>query len=78
MNFSAYSIKNPLIAILFFTLMTLLGLYGFSQMKVQQFPDIDLPGVVTTITLPGATPDQLESDIAKKVENKITDRKSVV
>ncbi len=77
MNFSAYSIKNPLIAILFFTLMTLLGLYGFSQMKVQQFPDIDLPGVVTTITLPGATPDQLESDIAKKVENKITNIEGV-
>lgn len=77
MNFSAYSIKNPLIAIMFFTLMTFLGLYGFSKMKVQQFPDIDLPGVVTTITLPGATPDQLESDIAKKVENKITNIEGV-
>ncbi len=66
MNFSAYSIKNPLVAILFFSLLTLLGVFGFYQMKVQQFPDIDFPGVVTTITLAGATPDQLESDIAKK------------
>lgn len=77
MNFSAYSIKNPLVAILFFTLMTILGIYGFSQMKIQQFPDIDLPGVITTITLPGATPDQLESDIAKKVENQITNIEGV-
>lgn len=77
MNFSAYSIKNPLVAILFFSLFTLLGIFGFHQMKVQQFPDIDLPGVVTTITLPGATPDQLESDIAKKVENKITNIEGV-
>lgn len=77
MNFSAYSIKNPLVAILFFSLLTLLGIFGFHQMKVQQFPDIDLPGVVTTITLAGATPDQLESDIAKKVENKITNIEGV-
>ncbi|OOS23919.1 RND transporter [Moraxella porci DSM 25326] len=77
MNFSAYSIKNPLVAILFFSLLTLLGVFGFYQMKVQQFPDIDFPGVVTTITLAGATPDQLESDIAKKVENKITNIEGV-
>lgn len=77
MNVSAYSIKNPLVAILFFSLLTLLGVFGFYQMKVQQFPDIDFPGVVTTITLPGATPDQLESDIAKKVENKITNIEGV-
>lgn len=66
MNISAYSIKNPLVAILFFTLMMILGIYGFLQMKIQQFPDIDLPGVVTTITLAGASPDQLENDVAKK------------
>ncbi|WP_294034808.1 efflux RND transporter permease subunit [uncultured Moraxella sp.] len=77
MNFSAYSIKNPLVAILFFSLLSLLGVFGFYQMKVQQFPDIDFPGVVTTITLAGATPDQLESDIAKKVENKITNIEGV-
>src|SRR5699024_9011457 len=38
---------------------------------VQQFPDIDLPAVVVTVTLPGAAPSQLENDVAKKVENKI-------
>lgn len=77
MNVSAYSIKNPLVAILLFVLMSLLGLFGFYQMKVQQFPDIDFPGVVVTITLPGATPDQLENDIAKKVENKLTNIQGV-
>ena len=77
MNVSAYSIKNPLVAILFFTLMTILGICGFLQMKIQQFPDIDLPGVVTTITLAGASPDQLENDVAKKVENKLANIEGV-
>ena len=71
LNVSAYSIKNPLVAILLFVLLTLGGIYGFMKMKVQQFPDIDLPAVVVTVTLPGAAPSQLENDIAKKVENKL-------
>ncbi len=72
LNVSAYSIKNPLVAILLFVLLTLGGTYGFMKMKVQQFPDIDLPAVVVTVTLPGAAPSQLENDIAKKIENKLT------
>ena len=72
MNLSSYSIKNPLVAILLFVLLTLGGWYGFMQMKVQQFPDIDLPAVVVTVTLPGAAPAQLENDVAKKIENRLT------
>lgn len=71
LNVSAYSIRNPLVAILLFILLTLGGIYGFMQMKVQQFPDIDFPGVVVTVTLPGAAPSQLENDVAKKIENKL-------
>lgn len=77
MNFSAYSIRNPLVAILLFVLLTLGGLFGFQQMKVQQFPDIDFPGVVVAVTLPGAAPSQLENDIAKKIENKIANIEGV-
>lgn len=72
LNASAYSIRNPLVAILLFVLLTLGGLFGFRQMKVQQFPDIDLPAVVVTVTLPGAAPAQLENDVAKKIENRLT------
>lgn len=72
MNFSAYSIKNPLMAILIFTLMTLGGILGFRAMKIQQFPDIDVPAVIVTISYTGASPAQLETDVAKKIENQIT------
>ena len=58
-NVSAYSIRNPLVAILLFVLLTMGGLYGFKQMKVKEFPDIDFPAVVVTVTLPGADPEQL-------------------
>ncbi|WP_434353029.1 efflux RND transporter permease subunit [Psychrobacter sp. HD31] len=71
MNFSAYSIKNPLVAILLFTLLMIGGIFGFNKMKVQQFPDVTFPVVIVTVPLPGAAPAQLENDIGKKVENKL-------
>lgn len=72
MNFSAYSIKNPLVAILLFTLLTIGGVIAYHNLKVQQFPDIDMPVVVTTIGMNGVAPTQLENDVAKKIENRLT------
>ena len=40
-------------------------------MKVQNFPDIELPTVIVTAALPGASPAQLETDVARKIENSI-------
>jgi multidrug efflux pump subunit AcrB len=40
-------------------------------MKVQNFPDIDLPTVTVSASLPGAAPSQLETDVARKLENSI-------
>ena len=40
-------------------------------MKVQNFPDIDLPTVTVTASLPGAAPAQLETEVARKIENSI-------
>ena len=71
MNLSSWSIKNPIPAAMIFVLLTLAGLFAFKQMKVQNFPDMDLPVVIVTAALPGASPAQLENDVARKVENAI-------
>lgn len=70
-NVSAASIRNPVPALLLFLLLTLLGLVGFKSMKVQNFMDIDLPTITVTATLPGAAPPQLETEVARKIENSI-------
>ena len=54
-----------------FFLLTVMGLYSFSSMKIQQFPDIELPTVLVTASLPGASPSQLENDVARKIENSL-------
>ncbi len=71
MNVSAWSIRNPIPSVLLFIMLTLAGLMGFKFMKVQQFPDIDLPTVTVTASLPGASPAQLETEVARKIENSI-------
>src|SRR5574343_2053654 len=69
LNVSSWSIRNPIPAILFFILLTLAGVMAFKAMKVQQFPDIDLPTVIVTASLPGAAPAQMETEVARKIEN---------
>jgi multidrug efflux pump subunit AcrB len=71
MNVSSWSIKNPIPAILLFILLTIMGLISFRAMKIQNYPDIDLPTVTVIATLPGASPAQMEMDIARKIENSV-------
>ncbi|QTD45195.1 efflux RND transporter permease subunit [Ottowia testudinis] len=71
MNFSAWSIRNPVPTLMLFLLLTLGGLFSFHQMKVQNFPDIDMPMVNVVAALPGATPGQLENEVARKIENSL-------
>ena len=69
MNFSAWSIRNPIPALLGFVLLTFMGILAFKAMKIQLFPDIDLPMITVTAIMPGASPDQMEAEVARKIEN---------
>ena len=69
MNFSSLSIKNPIPAIMLFFLLGLGGLLAFKSSAVQDFPDIELPIVIVNASLPGAAPAQLETEVARKIEN---------
>ena len=71
MNFSALSIRNPIPAIMLFALLTLAGLLSFHSSAVQDFPDIELPIVTVTALLPGAAPAQLETEVARKIEDAV-------
>jgi multidrug efflux pump subunit AcrB len=71
MNVSAWSIKNPIPAVMLFVMLTFAGILAFKSMKVQQFPDLELPTVAVSASLPGAAPAQLETEVARKLENAI-------
>ena len=65
MNISAWSIKNPIPAVMLFVLLTFAGMLSFKSMKVQNFPDLDLPTISIVASLPGAAPAQLDTEVAR-------------
>lgn len=71
MNVSAWCIRNPIPAMMCFVLLSFAGLFSFDAMKVQNMPDLDLPTVTVSASLPGAAPSQLETEVARKIENAI-------
>jgi multidrug efflux pump subunit AcrB len=77
LNVSSWSIRNPIPAILLFALLTVLGVMAFKAMRIQQFMDIDLPTVTVTAALPGAAPAQMETEVARKIENSVATLQSV-
>lgn len=71
MNVSAWAIRHPVPCILLFVLLGGAGLLAFRATPVQNFPDVDLPLVTVTASLPGAAPEQLETTVARPLEDAI-------
>jgi multidrug efflux pump subunit AcrB len=70
-NLSAWSIRNPVVPIVLFLGLTIIGVISFLTMKVQNEPDIELPMVIVSITQPGAAPTEIENQITQKVESSV-------
>ena len=69
MNFATWSIRNPIPSIVLFVLLSLAGMVGFNSLGIKEFPDLDLPTVNVQLRLPGAAPSQLETEVARPVED---------
>jgi multidrug efflux pump subunit AcrB len=72
MNLATWSIRNPIPAILLFVLLSIAGLRAFYALPVQNFPDLLLPEVTITAVQPGAAPPQLETEVARPIEDSLT------
>ena len=68
MWFTQVSLKNPVFATMVMLAIVVLGLFSYQRMQVDQFPNIDLPVVVVTADYPGASPEIVESEVTKKIE----------
>jgi hydrophobic/amphiphilic exporter-1 (mainly G- bacteria), HAE1 family len=68
MWFTQVSLKNPVFATMVMLALVVLGLFSYQRLQVDQFPNIDLPVVVITTEYPGASPEIVESEVTKKIE----------
>ncbi len=68
---AALCIKRPVFASVLILSITVIGLFSFSQLGVDQFPKIDFPTVVITTVQPGAAPEQIETEVTDKIEEAV-------
>ena len=68
MWFTRVSLKNPVFATMVMLALVVLGLFAYQRLKIDQFPNIDFPVVVISTEYPGASPEIVESEVSKKIE----------
>ncbi len=71
MKLADVSIERPVFATMMIFALIVLGLFSYSKLNIDQFPDIDIPYVTVTTVLRGAGPEQIESDVTKKIEDAV-------
>lgn len=68
MWFTRVSLKNPVFATMVMLALVVLGLFSYQRLQVDQFPNVDFPVVVVSTDYPGASPEIVESEVTKKIE----------
>ncbi len=71
MNFSAWSIRNPVAPLLAFFLLMVLGWQSFNSLPITRFPNIDVPLVAVSVSQSGAAPAEMETQITKEIEDAV-------
>src|SRR5215510_4530864 len=65
------SVRRPVFAAVLMLGIAVLGIAGYSQLGVDRFPKVDMPMVSVVTRLPGAAPEEVESEISDKIEESL-------
>ncbi|WP_284336467.1 efflux RND transporter permease subunit [Comamonas sp. NoAH] len=71
MWFTKVSLRNPVMATMVMLAFVVLGLFSYQRLAIDQFPNVDFPVVVVSVTYPGASPEVVESEVTKPLEEAI-------
>ncbi|MEW5878989.1 MAG: efflux RND transporter permease subunit [Pseudomonadota bacterium] len=71
MWFTRLSIGNPWLATMMMAAFVVLGLFSVQRLPVDQFPDVTFPVVVVQTDYPGASPESVESEVTRKIEEAV-------
>src|SRR5438552_15293399 len=71
MFISDFAIKRPLITVVAMVAMVIFGLFALLKLKTDEFPDVSPPWLTVGIVYPGASPEVVESEILKPVEEQV-------
>lgn len=66
-----FCVKRPILTLVIFIVIGIFGVYGYNQMAVREFPDVEFPVVNVNVVLPGAEPEVIETEILEPLEEEI-------
>src|SRR3989454_1474538 len=65
------SVRRPVLASVLILGLVFLGLVSYSRLTVERWPNIDIPFVAVSVRVPGASPEEVESDVTNKIESAV-------
>src|SRR5678815_13080 len=68
---AALCVRRPVFASVLILSLTVIGIFSFAQLGIDQFPNVDFPAIVVTTRLPGAAPEQVETEISDHIEEAV-------
>jgi hydrophobic/amphiphilic exporter-1 (mainly G- bacteria), HAE1 family len=68
---AALSVRRPVFASVLIIALTVIGAFSFTKLGLDRFPKVDFPTVVVTTRLPGAAPEEVETEITDKIEEAV-------
>ena len=68
---AALCVRRPVFAWVLVLSLTVVGLFAFTRLSVDRFPNIDIPTILVTTRLPGAAPEQIETEVTDQIEEAV-------
>jgi hydrophobic/amphiphilic exporter-1 (mainly G- bacteria), HAE1 family len=68
---ASISVRRPVFASVLILTLTVIGAFAFTRLGLDRFPKVDFPTVVVTTRLPGAAPEEVETEISDKIEEAV-------
>ncbi len=64
-------IRRPVFATMLILSLVVVGVFSYFSLGVDLFPKVDIPSVAVIVADPGASPEEIETEITKKVEDAV-------
>ena len=72
MTLTELAIKRPSFVVVIFTVLGVLGIFGYSQLKYELLPKMSVPIVTIMTAYPGASPTEVENTVTKPIEDAVS------
>jgi hydrophobic/amphiphilic exporter-1 (mainly G- bacteria), HAE1 family len=64
-------VRRPVFATMLITTLMVLGIFSYNRLTVERFPRVEFPVITITTRLPGAAPQEIETEISDKIEQSV-------